>query len=96
MTAKTNRNFQQMVGDQVKLRSEKRTRPAYNPLRWLGFAGMVGWLVVVPMALLTSLGIWLDGHYHAPFSWTLTLLVLGAIFGCIVAWQWVRRSQKEM
>lgn len=62
-----------------KLRARRRRLRSI----WLGFAssGLVGWSVVVPLLLGIGLGVWLDRHYPARHSWTLTLLVAGLGLG---------------
>jgi len=54
---------------------------------WFGFQmfGVIGWAVAVPTVVATLLGIWLDRVAPAQFSWTLTLIVLGVLAGCIMA-----------
>lgn len=65
---------------------------------WSGFGmfGLVGWSVVVPTLLGTALGIWLDEHHPGTHSWTLTLLVIGLFLGCVNAWHWMARENKQM
>ena len=86
----------QQIGKQEKrklkaLRDNKRSV-------WfgLGMMGMVGWSVAVPALLGAALGIWLDKIYPESFSWTLTFLVLGLFTGCVIAWYWVDKEDKEM
>lgn len=62
----------------------------------LGMFGMVGWSVAVPALLGAFLGLWLDRNYHKSFSWTLSLLVVGLFIGCLIAWYWVAKENKEM
>lgn len=62
----------------------------------LGMFGMVGWSVVVPTLLGALLGLWLDKAYPQSFSWTLTLLMLGLVFGGFVAAHWVTKEDKEI
>jgi|SRR5450432_2505785 ATP synthase protein I len=62
----------------------------------LGFMGLIGWSVVVPTLLGAALGIWLDSHHPGKHSWTLTLLIIGLVIGCLNAWHWVDREDKEM
>lgn len=62
----------------------------------LGMFGMVGWSVAVPALLGALWGIWLDKVYRQPFSWTLTLLIMGLFIGCLIAWYWVAKENKEM
>ena len=62
----------------------------------LGIMGLVGWSVVVPTLLGAALGIWLDNRHPGQVSWTLTLLVIGLVIGCLNAWHWVSREDQEM
>lgn len=59
---------------------------------WLGMLGLIGWSVAVPTVLGVALGIWLDRAVPAPFSWVLSMLVLGLALGLFNAWFWVRRE----
>jgi ATP synthase protein I len=59
----------------------------------LGMFGLVGWAVAVPTLLGIALGIWLDAHLPARFSWTLTLLFAGIALGCLNAWWWIRQEE---
>ena len=61
----------------------------------LGMMGLVGWSVVVPTLLGAALGNWLDGHYPG-HSWTLALLMVGLVIGCLNAWHWVAKEDQEM
>ncbi|MBU4576737.1 MAG: AtpZ/AtpI family protein, partial [Desulfarculus sp.] len=61
----------------------------------LGMFGMVGWAVAVPTVAAVALGVWLDGRYPGPPSWTLTLLVVGVAVGCLNAWFWIKRESKK-
>ncbi len=65
---------------------------------WFGLAavGMVGWTVAVPTLLGAALGVWLDKKYPESFSWTLSLLFIGLVIGCGMAWQWVEKENKAM
>jgi ATP synthase protein I len=62
----------------------------------LGMMGLIGWSVVVPTLLGAGLGIWLDSHHPGKHSWTLTLLIIGLVVGCLNAWHWVDKEDKEM
>ena len=52
--------------------------------------------MVVPTLLGTALGIWLDSRQPGRYSWTLMLLVVGLVLGCLNAWQWVAKEDKAM
>lgn len=62
----------------------------------LGMMGLIGWSVAVPTLLGAALGLWLDKHYPGPPSWTLTLLIAGLVVGCLNAWHWVTREDREI
>ena len=72
----------------------QRARSRKNRDLWFGFGmfGLVGWSVAVPMVLGIATGIWLDKRWPGPPSWTLTLLFLGVVLGCINAWFWIKRE----
>jgi len=57
---------------------------------------MIGWSVAIPTLLGAALGIWLDKHYPETFSWVLSFLMIGLITGCIIAWYWVDKEDKQM
>jgi ATP synthase protein I len=77
-----------------KLRAQRKNAPTI----WfgLGMMGLVGWSVVVPTLLGAALGIWLDRHHSGRYSWTLMLLIIGLCIGCLTAWHWVAKEEREM
>lgn len=62
----------------------------------LGMMGLIGWSVTVPTLIGAALGIWLDKHYPGPHSWTLALLFIGLFIGCVNAWHWVTKEDREI
>jgi ATP synthase protein I len=38
----------------------------------------------------------LDRHYPGKHAWTLALLVAGLAIGCLNAWHWIAKEDKEM
>ena len=77
-----------------KLKAQARvTRTVWSGM---GMMGMVGWSVVVPTLLGAALGVWLDNHYPAMHSWMLTLLAIGLVIGCVNAWHWIAKEEKEI
>lgn len=89
------RRFRGTVGDKEQRKLRARRRGATGAWFWLGMFGMVGWSVAIPTVLFVALGRWLDRVVPAPFSWTLTMLVVGVAVGCLVAWYWVRRESRS-
>ena len=88
----------QRFGREVRLKQERKIKAREEQRSvWfgLGMFGMVGWAVAVPTVAAVALGVWLDGKYPGPPSWTLTLLVVGVAVGCLNAWFWIKRESKE-
>jgi ATP synthase protein I len=88
------------LGDEVGVKAARKLRAQRHVTRtvWFGFGmmGLIGWSVAVPTLLGTAFGLWLDKHYPRPRSWTLMLLVVGLILGCVNAWYWVAKEDKAM
>ena len=59
-------------------------------------SGLIGWSVTIPTLLGVALGVWLDEHYPSAYSWTLMLMLIGLIIGCLNAWHWVFREEKAL
>ena len=85
---------------QVGTKAARKLKAQHHTTRtiWfgLGMMGLIGWSVAIPTLLGASLGLWLDKHYPGPHSWTLTLLFIGLIIGCVNAWHWVAKEEKAM
>ena len=62
----------------------------------LGMMGLIGWSVAVPTLLGAAIGLWLDDRHPGQHSWTLALLVGGLVLGCVNAWRWVAKEDREM
>jgi len=58
----------------------------------LGLFGLVGWSVAMPTLIGVALGVWLDNRWPGRVSWTLTLLLVGVIIGCVNAWNWIKQE----
>ena len=86
----------QQVGTKAarKLKAQRhKTRTVWFGL---GMMGLIGWSVAIPTLLGAALGLWLDTHYAARHSWTLTLLFIGLIIGCVNAWHWVDKEDRAI
>ncbi len=89
-------SLSQVVGAKAARKLKARRNPAQGVWFGLGMMGLVGWSVVVPTLLGAALGIWLDRRQPGRLSWTLTLLILGLVIGCLNAWHWVSKEDQEM
>jgi ATP synthase protein I len=88
--------FMRQVGSKETRKLKAQARVTRTVWSGLGMMGMVGWSVVVPTLIGAALGVWLDNHYPAAHSWMLTLLILGLTIGCVNAWHWVAKEDKEI
>jgi len=60
----------------------------------LGMFGMVGWTVAITTVIGVALGMWIDRTWASPYSWTLTLLLIGLMIGILNAWYWVSKESR--
>ena len=88
--------FSRQVGAQAARKLKAQRRATKSIWFGLGMSGLIGWSVTVPTLIGAALGIWVDKHYPSTYSWTLMLLVIGLIIGCLNAWRWVASEYKEM
>ena len=74
-----------------------RVRADGSPNFWfgLGLLGIVGWTVALPPVLGALLGAWIDQRWPSRYSWTLTLLIVGLVLGCVTTWQWLRKQGRD-
>ena len=88
--------FIREVGAKAARKLKARRNSTQGVWFGLGMMGLIGWSVVVPTLLGAAFGIWLDNRHPGSYSWTLMLLVTGLIIGCLNAWHWVTKEDKEM
>lgn len=85
--------FRRDVGDKAERRRRARARPEEGIWHWLGMFGLVGWAVAVPTLVGIAVGVWLDRRYGDGISWTLSLLFIGVLVGCLHAWYWITEER---
>lgn len=89
---------QEEFGRRMEARQRRKLRAVRRGDRsvFFGFGmfGLVGWSVAIPTVLFTALGVWLDRVTETPYSWTLMLLLVGVVLGCLNAWFWVSRERR--
>jgi ATP synthase protein I len=95
-TANQETTFSRQVGAQAAHKLKARRNSTRGVWFGLGMSGLIGWSVTVPALMGAALGIWVDKHYPSRFSWTLMLLVIGLIIGCLNAWHWVASEYDKM
>jgi ATP synthase protein I len=89
-------NFVKKIGEKERQKLKSLRKNKESVWSGLGMFGMVGWSIAVPTLLGIMLGIWLDKIKPQSFSWTLTFLAAGLFIGCLIAWFWVSKEDKEM
>lgn len=93
---KEQNGFSQRIEAKEKRILKEKNKSKLSILFGLGLLGIIGWSVAIPSLLGTLLGIWLDNRFPGKQSWTLTLLFIGLIMGCLSAWYWLTREDKEI
>ena len=92
-------NPQQDFLDRIELKETRKLRARGERYRslWfgLGMFGIVGWSVAVPTVLGVAAGIWIDRRWPSRYSWTLMLLFIGVVLGCLNAWYWLQQESRQ-
>ena len=88
--------FARQVGEKEARKLKAQAKVTRTVWSGLGMMGLVGWSVAVPTLMGAALGVWVDRRYPGIHSWTLALLILGLVIGCLNAWHWVSRENREM
>ena len=88
--------FSRAVGAEAARKLKAQRNSTRGVWFGLGMTGLIGWAGVVPTLAGVALGIWLDKRHPGSHSWTLMLLVIGLFIGCLNAWHWVAKEDKEM
>jgi len=91
-----NGDFQKKVDQKMKRKIKYLGRDKKSAWSGLGLFGIVGWSVMIPTIGGVIFGVWLDKRFPQSFSWTISFLMIGIVIGCIVAWKWVEKENKEM
>ncbi|MCP5143673.1 MAG: AtpZ/AtpI family protein [Gammaproteobacteria bacterium] len=86
----------QAVGERERRALVQRQGTTASVLSGFAFFGRIGWAIVVPTLLGAAGGQWLDEHYPARHSWTLTLLIGGLLLGCVHIWRWLQREHRSI
>jgi ATP synthase protein I len=84
--------FSRQVGQKARRRLRAQREAGHSIWFGLGMFGLIGWSIAVPTLAGIALGVWIDRHWPGQVSWTLTLLFVGIVLGCINAWRWIQRE----
>jgi ATP synthase protein I len=90
------RGFSTRIAEDEERKLRARQRGEKSIWFGLGMFGMIGWSVAVPTFVGIAVGIWIDRRWPGGFSWTLMLLFVGLLLGCLIAYHWVNRERKTI
>lgn len=88
-------DFIQTVDRQTKRKLKARREKSRNVWFGLGLFGLIGWAIMIPTLAGIALGLWLDRQWPGQVSWTLTMLLLGVVLGCVNAWRWIGEESRD-
>lgn len=88
--------FKEKIGNKEKRKIKALQDDSKSVWFGLGMFGLVGWSIAVPTLIGIFVGIWIDARWPNKISWTLTLLFIGVLVGCLNAWYWVSKERKEI
>ncbi len=80
------------VGDKAARRIKARRTRDRSIWFGVGMFGVVGWTIAITTIIGVALGVWIDRIWPSSYSWTLTLLFIGLIVGCLNAWYWIKKE----
>jgi ATP synthase protein I len=87
-------NLPDTVGRKATRRLRARRTRDRNVWFGVGLFGMVGWTIAITTIIGVTIGIWIDRKWPSSYSWTLTMLFIGLIIGCMNAWYWVNKESR--
>ncbi|MCK5356669.1 MAG: AtpZ/AtpI family protein [Methyloprofundus sp.] len=88
-------NFTKSIEHQAKRKIKARKNEQHNIWFGLGMFGLIGWSVMIPTVAGIALGIWIDKSWPGQISWTLTLMFVGVVLGCMNAWRWIGEERPD-
>ncbi|MDP3876973.1 MAG: AtpZ/AtpI family protein [Methylobacter sp.] len=88
-------DFTQTVERQARRKLKARQDKSRNVWFGLGLFGLIGWSIMIPTLAGVALGLWLDKQWPGQMSWTLTMLFVGVVLGCVNAWRWIGEESRD-
>lgn len=90
---KRQERFHQQIREKSSRKLKAKREEEFSIWYGLGMFGLIGWSVAIPTLIGVAIGLWIDFTYPSPYSWTLMLLFVGVVLGCLNAWFWVQRER---
>jgi len=91
----SNSDFTKSIEVQAKRKIKARDDGRHSVWFGLGMFGLIGWSVTIPTLAGIALGIWIDKRWPGQISWTLTLMFVGVVLGCLNAWRWISEERPD-
>lgn len=88
-------DLSESVDKQAKRKLKARQEGEHSVWFGLGMFGLVGWSVAIPTLAGIALGVWIDRRWPGQISWTLTLMFVGVVLGCLNAWRWIGEESRD-
>ena len=88
-------DFTKSIEQQAKRKIKARRNGRHSIWFGLGMFGLIGWSVMIPTLAGITLGLWIDKRWPAQISWTLTLMFVGVVLGCLNAWRWISEERRD-
>lgn len=90
-----NTDFTKSIEQHAKRKIKARENERHNIWFGLGMFGLIGWSVMISTVACIALGIWIDRNWPGQISWTLTLMFVGVVLGCLNAWRWIGEERGD-
>lgn len=87
--------FTESLDRQVKRKIKARKEKSHNVWFGLGMFGLIGWSISLPTVAGIALGLWMDRRWPGQVSWTLTMMLVGVVLGCMNAWRWIGEESRD-
>lgn len=87
--------FTKTIDRQVDRKIKAREDERHSVWFGLGMFGLVGWSVAIPTVAGIALGLWMDKRWPGQVSWTLTMMFVGVVLGCLNAWRWIKEESRN-
>ncbi|AVZ29516.1 AtpZ/AtpI family protein [Nodularia spumigena] len=88
-------DFQKQIRTKSARKLQARRRKDQSIWFNLGVIGLVGWSITIPTLIGIAIGIWIDTRWPSQYSWTLMMLFIGIVLGCLNAWFWVQQESRN-
>lgn len=87
--------FYRAVKEKATRKLKARKSGEQSALSQVGVFGIIGWSIAIPVLIGIAIGNWIDTSWTTPISWTLILMLVGVVIGCLNAWYWIQKESQN-